>query len=205
MNEVFGSKNHPDPMRAHGAWIFLFASVASGAIVGAEHGVEPPLLAGTGFVGAFLVGSSISVGPRRKLRQLLLGTGLAAVAPLAALWLGAEPVFITVAVFATVPAVAAIILARSLGFLSPAALVTGIAALALAAPVVALAGDASVVRAALLFCLLWPFFCWRTLATAASLAAGSAWNRQALRERGLREAAIAATWTAAVTISLRVF
>lgn len=204
-HESFVGQGHPDPVRAHAAWIYLFASIASGALVGANHGVEPAMLAGTGFVGAFLVTAAISVGARRKVRQILVGASLAALAPVGALWLDAEPVFLAVAALAVLPAVAAVVLEKTLGFLSPTTLVVGIAALALAAPVAAVAGGASVERGALLFGLLWPFFSWRTLRVAAPLAGGAAWDREELRSRGLREAAIAGGWTVAVALSLRIF
>ena len=75
-------------MRAHGAWVYLFASVAAGALVGAERGVERAMLVGTGFAGAFLVTAALVTGGRRKGRQVLVGSALAVLTPLAALWLG---------------------------------------------------------------------------------------------------------------------
>ncbi len=194
-----------DPMRAHGAWIYLFASVAAGALVGAERGLEPAMLVATGFVGAFLVTAAIARGVRRKGRQTLVGASLAALAPLAALWLGAEPSFLVVAAIAALPAVAAVVLAKRLGFLSHAAVVMGIAALAMAAPVTAVAGGATALRSAVLFGLLWSFFCRQSLRVSAALAAGGAWDRKALRARGLREAAITAVWALVVAVSLRIF
>ena len=198
-------QGRPDPVRAHGAWIYLFASVAAGAMVGSHHGVEPAMLVGTGFVGAYLVAAAISFGARRKGRQLLIGASLVVLAPLTALWLDAEPIFLIVAAWAVLPAVTAVALEKTLGFLSRGALVMGIAALTLAAPVVAVAGGASGGRGLLLFGLLWPFFSWRTLGVAAPLAAGATWNRKELRSRGLSEAAIAAVWTFAVALSLCAF
>jgi len=197
--------SHPDPMRAHGAWVDLFAAIGGGALVGAERGVEPALLVGTGFAGAFLVVAAVSVGVKRRLRQTLVGAGLALLAPLLALWLGAEPGFLVVMGCAAVVGAAAITLERSVGLLSRSTLIVGIAALALAAPASAVAGGAGAVRAALLFGLLWPVFAWRSLRVAATLPVGHPWNREELRARGLREAAIAALWTLFVAIGLRCF
>ena len=198
-------QSHPDPMRAHGAWVYLFASVGSGAIVGASFGVERAMLAGTGFVGAFLTTAAISVGARRKRRQMLSGASLAIIAPLLALWFDANPHFLTVAAFAAPVAVAAVLLEKKLGFLSTPALIAGIGAISLAAPVVAVAGGASILRGGLLFGLLWPFYSWRALHVAAPLVAGATWERNELRSQGLREAGIAAMWTLAVALSLRMF
>lgn len=194
---------HPDPLRAHGAWIYLFASIGAGALVGAAYRVEPAMLAGTGFAGAFLVIAAIDVGPQRKLRQVLLGASLAIVAPLVALWLGAEPVFLNVAALTVLPVVSVVVLARTCGTLSPATLGVGVMTLTLSAPVAAMAGGSSALRAAVLFGLLWPFFSWRTLRVNASLPKGTAWNRAFLRAQGLREALIAAVWTLTVAMGLR--
>lgn len=196
---------HPDPMRAHGAWIYLFAAVASGALVGARRGVEPAMLVGTAFTGAYLVAAALSMGVRRRIRQILLGTGSAALATVGALWLGVELDFLVVAACALVPAMGAILLAKTQGFLSPGAVVSGVAALAMAAPATAVAGGASGLRSTLLFALLWPFFSWRSLRIAAPLHAGAGWVPEELRARGLREAALAALWSIGVVIALRTF
>ncbi len=193
-----------DPMRAHGAWIYLFASITSGALVGTEHAVELAMLVGTGFAGAYLVTASISAGLRRRKRQILLGGSLAALAPLSALWMGAEPGFVVVAACAAVPALTAIVLAKRVGCLARSYLLVGLAAVVMAAPMTAVAGGASFPRAALLFGLLWPFFSWRTLLVAASVHDREPWDPQQLKARGLREAAIGAVWTLVVTIVLRI-
>lgn len=192
-----------DPMRAHGAWIYLFSSVAAGALVGAEHGVERPMLVGTGFAGAYLVMAALSTDPWRKGKQIAIGASLAASAPLVALWLDAEPAFLWVAVATVIPGVAAVIMAKKRGLLSRATMVVGIAALVMVAPMAALAGGASLGRGVLLFFLLWLFFCWQTLRVAAPLKAGQPWDRQQLRSQGLRQAAIAAVWTLTVALVLR--
>lgn len=192
-----------DPVRAHGAWVYLFASVGAGAIVGAGRGVEPALLVGTGFSGAFLCAAALAVGVHRRHRQLLVGAAAMLLAPLAALWLGAEPAFLVVAAYAVALAAGAVLIAARLGSLSRPAMAIGIAAIASAAPAAAVSGGASAGRAAALFLLLWPFYCWRSLRLAASLEAQGAWDRDALRSRGLREATIAALWTLAVATVLR--
>jgi hypothetical protein len=192
-------------MRAHGAWIYLFASIGAGALVGAQRGVEPAMLVGTGFVGVFLVIAALAAGLQRKGRQILVGASLATLGPLGALGLGAQPAFLMVAALAILPAVSAVVLARKTGPLSPTTLVVGIAALTLSAPVTAVAGGASLQRGAVLFGLLWPFYCWQTLRVAASLPVEAAWDRQVLRARGLREAALAAVWALAVAMGLRMF
>lgn len=204
---IMGSKpaagpGRPNPSKAHGAWIYLFVSVVSGTLIGTEHGVEPAMLVGTGFIGAFLVIAALSAGARRKRRQLLTGASLAVLSPLGAMWLNADPRFLVVAALAAISAVVAILLERKLGFLSRAALVAGVATLAFAAPVVAVAGGASVRQSVVVFGLLWPFFCWRTLRVAAPLRAGAAWDRAALRARGLQEAAIVSLWAFVVSISI---
>ena len=196
---------HPDAKRAHGAWIYLFLAIAAGAVVGSAGRVEPAMLAGTGFAGAFLFVAALDAGPRRKLRQLLVGACLAIIAPLAALWLGAPLVFLSIAALALLPAVSTVLLSRTTGTLSTGTLVVGVAALTMAAPVTAVAGGSSTMRAAALFGLLWLFYGWQTIRVNASLPAGAVWNRASLRARGLREAAKAAAWTLAVSIGFRIF
>ncbi len=193
-------KGAPDPTRAHGAWVYLLASVAAGTIMGAGHGVELALLVGTGFAGAFLCTAALAVGAGKKRGQLLVGVALAILAPVVALWMGAQPVFLAIAAGALVPAAGAVSLAARFGFLSGAPLTTGIAALVMAAPAVALAGGARAAQAIALFALLWPSFAWRSLRIAFALRAQGTWSREELRARGLREAAIAAAWTLAVAI-----
>lgn len=199
-----GARWHPDPMRAHGAWIYLFSSIGAGALVGADHGVEPAMMAGTAFAGAFLVVAAVDAGLRGKLRQVLLGSSIAVVASLLAIGWGAEPNFLILATVAALPALSAMVLAKTKGVLSPVTLTAGVAALTMAAPVAATAGGSSTFRAATLLILLCPFFCWRAMRVSTSLAKEVGWNRVSLRARGLREAAIAAIWTLAGAIGLRI-
>ncbi len=194
-----------DPVRAHGAWVFLFASAGAGALVGARRGVEPALLAATAFAGGFVLASAFVSGARRRGRRMRVGAGVACGATATALVLGAEPAFLAVAAAASAAAVAAVAFARRGGLLSVPAILAGLGAIALAGPAAAVAGGASLTRGALLLALTWPFFAWRTLAVAAPLAAGDAWDRAELRARGLREAAFAAAWVFAVAVLLRVW
>jgi len=197
-------QGRPDPLRAHGAWVYLFASVGAGALVGAEHGVEVPMLVGTAFAGGFLVAAAVAAGMRRKGRQVLVGVALIVLSPLVALWLGADRGFLTVAACAGVPAILALVLEKTRGFLSASAMTAGIAALVMAAPTAAVAGGASLEHAAWLVALLTPVYSWRSLRIARPLHRGGTWDRVALRARGLREAALAAIWALAVALALRV-
>jgi len=193
-----------NPMRAHGAWVYLFAAIGSGTVVGADHGVEIPLLVGTGFIGGFQVMAGIAIGLRQKQRQILIGLLWATVTSLAALWLGANPPFLAIALLAILPGTATILYEQRRGWLATETLVVGVTALAFAAPVVAVAGGTSVARGALLFGLLWPFFFWRTLRIARRLAKDPVWIPEELKRQGLREAVHAALWAIAVGVTLRV-
>ena len=189
-----GPRTAPDPVRAHGAWIFLFAAIGAGSMAGSRGRVEPALIVGTGFVGAFLCRAALAVGLRRKVRQLIVGAAVAILAHFAAHLLGAPSSYLYVAALATVPAVGAVVSSERYGFLSTTALTAGIAALTLAAPAAAVAGGASLIRAAGLYGLLWPFFTWRSLRIAAALKSGERWTVEELKSRGLHEAAAAALW-----------
>jgi len=63
------------------------------------------------------VTAAVSVGTRRKRRQILIGASLTVFAPLAALWLDAEPKFLIVAALADLPATGAVVLEKKFGFL----------------------------------------------------------------------------------------
>jgi hypothetical protein len=193
-----------NPMRAHGAWVFLFASVAAGALLSDSYGVERAMLAGTGCAGAFLVASALSFHMWKKGRQMLVGICLAVLTPLGALWLDPDPRFIWVATIALPLTAATVIASRYRGLLSTGAILTGVASLVMAAPVTAIAGGASDGKALAVFALLWPFYSWRTMRIAAPLAT-QPWNRQALKSQGLKEAAVAAGWALAVTCALHLF
>jgi len=193
-----------DPMRAHGAWIYLCTSIAAGALVGANFGVEPAMLVGTSFAGAFLMLAGISVGAWRKRRQVATGLGLAVFATLGALAFHANPQYLLVTGLAAVVALCTVFLARRYGYLAYVTMLFGVAALAMAAPVAAVAGGATIGRAALLFCLLWPVYSWRTFLVATEFTSGNCTAIQ-LRARGLREAGVAALWSLVVALALRIF
>ncbi len=150
-----------DPVRAHGAWVYLFAA-------------------------------ALAWGASRKRRQLLLGLATAVLPPLAALGLGADRAFLVVAACAVLPAAGAVFFAARFGDLSPPALICGVGALTLAAPAEALVGGASAGRAVALLLLLWTFYGWRSLRIAVGLRGTQPWDRDELRARGLRKAAVAA-------------
>ena len=115
-------QGRPDPLKAHGAWVYLFASVGAGALVGSEQGVEVPMLVGTAFAGGFLVAAAVAAGLKRKGRQVLVGLALIVLSPLVALWLGADRGFLAVAACASVPAVLALVLEKTRGFLYASAM-----------------------------------------------------------------------------------
>ena len=192
----------PDPMQAHGAWVFLFVSVMAGSLLGSRGGVEIPLLVGTAYAGAFLVVAAIVAGLRRKLRQALVGLLLAGLGPILALWLGAKIEFLFIGPLAACCALISVGWARRFGLLAPIVLLAGVASLCMAAPATALAGGASVQRSAMLFAALWPVFAWRSLRIARPLRKGAAWQRETLRSRGLREAAIAMLWSLAAVLAI---
>jgi hypothetical protein len=199
------ARAHPDPIRAHGAWVYLFCAVFAGVLVGARGRIEPALMVGTAFAGCFLAGGALAYGARRKWRRLVGGLALATVSGAGALLLGANSLFLVVAVCAAIPTVAAIVLARELGSLSAWTLMAGVGALAMAAPAAAAAGGASLTESALLLMLLWPFYAWRSLEVARPLLESGHWDVVALRRRGLREAWLAALWTVGVVVALSVF
>ncbi|HEB88808.1 MAG TPA: hypothetical protein ENI85_04485 [Deltaproteobacteria bacterium] len=185
----------PDPSRAHGAWVQFFCSAAAGAMLGGRGGIEIPLLVGSGFAGAFLVGAALAVGLHRKARRFAGGLALTVAGPAGALLLGADPSFLVVAGATLAPALGAVWLAKRRGILSRATLLAATAAVVAVAPASALAGGASWTAAAVLFALLWPVFSWRGIRISARLEGSGSWDRAALRRSGLREAAIAAAWT----------
>jgi len=188
-----------DPMRSHGAWVVLFASVGAGALVGSRGSLEVGLVAGGAFAGGFLLTAAFAVRWRRKARQALVGAALAAMSAFGALALGAPREFLIPVALAGLVAPFAVLAARRLGMLASTTLVVELGVLALAAPATALAGGARPVEALVLFAALWPFFCWRSLGVARELRGVERWDRNVLRARGLREALYAALWTAAST------
>ena len=198
LEAVVIGKHLPDPLHAHGAWVYLSASVAVGALAAPPDHVLPALLAGAGTTGAFMVCGSLW-GHRRRVRPLLIGAAVALCGPLLALLLGAEPVFLAFAGFAALPALAAVLFARVYGSLSLPAIVGATLAIAISAPVAASAGGMPIGRSLLLLSLLAPFFAWRTVHVRTALTARGP-HRTSPKAAGLREARHAAVWCALVVL-----
>lgn len=190
----------PDPLRAHGAWVYLAVSILAGAFAAPE--LAPALLAGAASVGAFVAaGSLAAVGRGDAAARLAAGSLLLAGAPALALRLGADPSFLVVALVAVPPALAAAHFARADGFLSPGALGFGVAALAGAAPTAASAGGASPRMALVVLAVLAPFFFWRTWRLAKAL--GPGWTRERFARQGLLESGLAIAWGAVAVAAAR--
>jgi len=185
----------PDPLRAHGAIVFLALSVLAGALSAIGQGFLPALLAGFGFSGVFLIGSGMAIGVWRGRRRLAIGFGIAVLAPVLALALGANPAFFAYGMLALFPAAASAWFAERRGFQSPVALALGVCAIVVAAPSAACAGGATLTRSGVLLVLLVPFFVWRTLRIRYLLTVRSDLNRSALKKIGQREAVLAGGWT----------
>lgn len=195
----------PDPARAHGAWVYLIVSILAGALSEVREGFVPALLAGTSFAGVFLLGSAFAVPPARRRMRILLGVPLGLVAPAVALAIGADPTFLAYAAVAVFPAGLSAWLAERDGFLSPAALSAGVAALGLAAPAAACAGGADVPRTLVLAGLLVPWFLWRTVRLRKRLDAIQSEGRAGLRRAGLREAGLTVVWTTFAVIAIHLY
>ena len=190
-------RNMPDPARAHGAWVYLIVSVLAGALSVAGQGFMPALFAGVGYVGIFLLASSVALWPRpRWRRRFASGFLLAAGAPVLALLLDGDPSFFAYALIAAFPAGAAVWFSVRQGFQSPVALCFAVAALVVAAPSAACAGGGSAQVGWMLVLLLTPFFLWRTWSIRSTLTKNKSWTRDQLRKQGMREAGIAVIWTA---------
>lgn len=192
----------PDPLRAHGVWVYLIVCVLAGTVLVADRGLVPALLAGGVFVGALvLVGAAATPRRRTVLTRLAVGLLSTLGSLLLALDLGADRSFLVVSLLALPPAVAAAWLGRARGFLSPPALSCGVAVLTVSAPAAACAGGASPREALVLLCVLQPFFVWRTWRLARAL--GRGWTRARLRRRGLLESGLAIAWAAAAVLAVR--
>jgi hypothetical protein len=195
----------PDPLRAHGAWIYLIVSILAGAAVAPVDGRPAALLAGTGFVGVLVLASSLAIVRRKTvLPRFVIGLILSLVPPLLALTVGgAAPSFLVVGLVALPLAIAAGYFASSQGFQGPGALSFGVAALIVAAPVAASAGGASPRSAAGLFAVLAPVFFWRTWRLARQIGAG--WTLERLKRQGLLESAVALAWAVVAVALSRAF
>ena len=192
----------PDPLRAHGAWVYLIVSILAGALTAPGSGYGPALLAGGGLLGAFVTGSSLAAGGRRAVvARLALGLPLTIGALLLASRLGADRLFPFMSLLAIPPGLLAAWYANAQGFLSPGALAWGVTALAVAAPTAATAGGASPRSALLVLAFLVPFFYWRTWMLAWALRRG--WTRQRFQRQGLIESALAVAWAAVAVAVVR--
>ena len=195
-------KRYPDPVRAHGVWVFLSLSVLAGSLSAAGAGFRPALLAGLGFAGAFLAASALAIGWKRGRRRLFIGIGCASLAPAASLLMGARPTFFLYGIVALGPALLSAWFSSKRGVQSPLALAMGVCAIAVAAPSAACAGGATIPRSLVLLAMLLPFFVWRSLLIRARLPEYSGGGRQALRRVGQREAVFATLWTAAAVFAI---
>jgi hypothetical protein len=195
------SRRIPDPLHAHGAWVYLGVSVLAGALTGVRQGVVPAILAGTGFAGVFLAAGALGTrDPRRRAGRLVLGGLLAIAAPLGAIALSGNAWFLAYGLVAIPPAATAGYLGERAGYRSSLALAFAVTALVVAAPSSACAGGAAPLRSWLLFALLAPFFAWRVWRTGRLIHEKRGWTRPRLRAQGWREAAYAAAWTAAAVL-----
>ena len=186
----------PDPLKAHGALVLLAVSIVAGTLTAVRDGPVQALAAGLGFGGVFLCASALATrSSRKRIARLLWGGTLASAAPLLALMMGANPIFLLYGLVAVFPAALSGLLGARYGFRSPGALAFGIAALVVAAPSSACAGGATPLRSWLLLALLAPFFAWRAGRVARLIGAGGAVTRDVLRRQGWREALYAVTWT----------
>ena len=197
-------RSAPDPARAHGAWVYMAMSVLAGAAAAGGRGWLAALFAGIAFIGVFLVASALALYPRSWKRRFLTGAGLALGACAIGLRLGADPWFVVYASIALFPAGAAVWFATRHGVQSPIALAFAVVALTASAPAAACAGGAEPALGWILVLLLAPFFVWRTWSVRRLVARTKGLKRRELRRLGLREALVAAGWTALALVVVHV-
>ena len=77
MDRNLVERTAPDPARAHGAWVYVGASVLAGAASAGGRGWLAALFAGIGFIGVFLVASALALYPQRWKRRFLSGVAVA--------------------------------------------------------------------------------------------------------------------------------
>ena len=192
----------PDPLRAHGAWVYLAVSIAAGTLTAGDRGYLPALLAGGAFAGAFVAAGSLAAVRRGvAVRRLALGLLVLIGSTYLAVRLGADRIFLPVSLLAAPPVVAAAYFAWRNSFLSPGALAWGVMPLAVSAPVAASAGGAPPAVALLMLATLAPFYFWRTWRLARAL--GPGWNRERFERQGLIESALAVAWGAVAVVAAR--
>jgi len=186
----------PDPIQAHGAWVYLVVSILAGALTGMRGGFLPALLSGVGFAGIFLAAGALGTRDmRRRVKRLIVGTHLAAAAPVLAISLGGDVMFLAYGLVAVLPAAIAGYLGERQGHRSSWALGFAVTSLVVAAPSSACAGGATPMQSWLLFALLAPFFAWRIWRTRRTILEQRGWTRSRLKAQGWREAALALGWT----------
>ena len=199
------NRHIPDPVKAHGAWVYLIVSVLAGALTEVKAGILPALLAGTGFAGVFLLAGAFGTRDRRRRRRrLLVGILLAVAAPLAAIELGGDAWFLIYGLVALPPAAVAGFLGERTGYRSAPTMAFAVTALVVAAPSAACAAGAAPLESWLLLALLAPFFAWRIWRTRESIQTQRGWTRSRLRAQGWREAGYAVGWTALVVILIHI-
>ena len=185
----------PDPAKAHGAWVYLAISIVAGVLSAARFDMLTALLAGTAFLGVFVLSSAFAVYPRRWLSRLSTGLAILLISVSCGFALSLEPMSLAYGTVAVFPASAAAWLGFRHGFQSAGALSFAVVTLVVAAPASMCAGGAPHHLGLLLLVMLAPFFAWRTWHTREALRESSGWTRAKLRALGWREAAIALLWT----------
>lgn len=196
--------HHFDPLRFHGAWIYLCVAVAAGTLIGHNHGVERGMLVGTGFVGGFMFLGALTARSTRRGREAIIGAVLMLVMPIGAFLLGGSNSFLWVIGGAALLAAGALVVAHRKGFLATSSVALGTAALSMAAPAAAIGAGANSLAAFVLYGMLWPYFCWRTLAVSHDRKAPRPLGKRPnLRQRGLREAALVTSWAFVAVVVVR--
>jgi hypothetical protein len=190
------SRRMPDPVGAHGAWVYLALSILAGSLTALGTGFLPALLAGVGFAGVFLCASALALRGKPGMgKRLAKGLPLAILAPAVALYLGAQPTFLGYGVVAFFPAALSGYYAETRGFASAGALSFAVAALVVAAPAAACAGGVSLQANLLLLFLLAPFFAYRTWLVREAITTTKGWSKAKLKRQGYMEAIFGVAWT----------
>ncbi|PIE22266.1 MAG: hypothetical protein CSA62_13240 [Planctomycetota bacterium] len=196
MSELF--HRVPDPLRAHGAWVYLGLSVLAGLVLALPHHPVSSLAVGGIAVAGFILAGALA-RKRHKQRRLLISGILLLASTLLLFSRPIEPRVLAYAVPATLLLLVTAMLARRKGFFAPSTLACGVMLLALAAPACARAGGAPRVPSLLLLALLAPMFAWRCFHVRTGMLRGKISPKIGLRRVGMREAAVGLAWT---TLSL---
>lgn len=185
----------PDPAKAHGAWVYLGISILAGVLSAASFDMLTALLAGTAFLGVFVLASAAAAPPRGRLPRIGIGLAILGASVAGGLAFSLEPLSLAYGAVAVFPAAAAAWFGFRHGFQSAGALSFAVVTLVIAAPASLCAGGAPHQLGLLLLGLLAPFFAWRTWRVRGALRESSGWTRAKLRALGWREATIALLWT----------